>query len=200
MRSTSGPASKRTGSRWEPNKKVIRLRWDTCAERADFGLTEVSAGVASEVSLRAAAFSASVQLRMKWDFPNQVAEGIPVAHLPGRTPSDLDGSTFGPSHSFPTDLLALSESDRLEKEGELQVIYERSLAIGQRLEDILVLIRTGRHSTRTLAAKLGVSEPTISRCLAVLRSRGYEIAPQRTGREWRYVLLPRPTDVPVANH
>lgn len=80
------------------------------------------------------------------------------------------------------------------------MIYERSLAIGQRLEDILVLIRTGRHSTSTLATELGVSKPTISRCLAVLRRRGYEIASQRRGQSWCYVLLHRPADVPVANN
>lgn len=79
------------------------------------------------------------------------------------------------------------------------MIYERSLAIGQRLEDLLALIRTGRHSTRTLAAELGVSEPTVSRCLAVLRRRGYEIAPKRRGQGWCYVLVRGPADVPVAN-
>jgi len=55
------------------------------------------------------------------------------------------------------------------------VIYERTLAIGQRFAAILDLIRAGQHSTRTLAAALSVSEPTISRCLAALRHRGYQI-------------------------
>ena len=80
------------------------------------------------------------------------------------------------------------------------MIYERSLAIGQRLADVLALIRTGRHSTRTLATELGVSEPTISRCLAALRRRGYRIAPRRKGQGWCYVLQHEPADVPVANH
>jgi biotin operon repressor len=59
------------------------------------------------------------------------------------------------------------------------VIYERTLAIGQRFAAMLDLIRAGQHSTRTLAAALSVSEPTISRCLAALRHRGYQIEPQQ---------------------
>ena len=75
------------------------------------------------------------------------------------------------------------------------MIYERSLAIGQRFAAILSLIRTGQHSTRTLAVELGVSEPTISRCLAALRRRGYLIASQRQGQGWCYVLVREPTEV-----
>jgi biotin operon repressor len=95
---------------------------------------------------------------------------------------------------------ALSKCDRLGKEGDPQVIYESSLAIGQRLADVLTLIRTGRHSTRTLAVAVGVSEPTISRCLAALRRRGYQIESRRREQGWCYVLIQEPADVPVANH
>jgi hypothetical protein len=49
------------------------------------------------------------------------------------------------------------------------VIPECTLSIGQRFAAILDLIRAGQRSTRTLAAALSVSEPTISRCLAALR-------------------------------
>ncbi len=72
------------------------------------------------------------------------------------------------------------------------MIYERSLAIGQRFGAILELLRTGRHSTRTLAVALGVSEPTISRCLAALRRRGYRIEPRRREQGWSYALVHEP--------
>lgn len=79
------------------------------------------------------------------------------------------------------------------------MIYERTLAIGQRFAAILELVRTGRHSTRTLAVALRVSEPTISRCLAALRYRGYQIEPRRCEQGWCYVLVREPAEVPVAN-
>ena len=79
------------------------------------------------------------------------------------------------------------------------MIYERTLAIGQRFAAILDLIRAGQHSTRTLAAALSVSEPTISRCLAALRHRGYQIEPHRKGQTWCFVLVHEPRDVPVAH-
>lgn len=80
------------------------------------------------------------------------------------------------------------------------MIYERSFAIGQRFAAIVDLIRTGQHSTRTLAAELGVSEPTISRSLAALRSRGYSIRPQRRGHGWCFELEHEPNSVPVAHN
>lgn len=78
------------------------------------------------------------------------------------------------------------------------MIYERSLAIGQRFGAILELLRTGRHSTRTLAVALGVSEPTISRCLAALRRRGFRIEPCRREQGWCYVLAHEPDAAPAA--
>ena len=50
--------------------------------------------------------------------------------------------------------------------------FERSLEIERRLDDILRLIRTGRYSTPMLAEEVGVSIPTISRCVTALRRRG----------------------------
>lgn len=81
----------------------------------------------------------------------------------------------------------------------MRVIYERALAIGQRFATILELIRTGRHSMRTLAVALNVSEPTISRCIAALRSRGYEIRANRKGQGWCFVLIHEPDGVSVAH-
>ncbi|WP_157368884.1 ArsR/SmtB family transcription factor [Zavarzinella formosa] len=76
--------------------------------------------------------------------------------------------------------------------------YDYSLQIGQRLMNLLGLIERAEHSTKTLALALGVSEPTISRCLAVLRRHGYEIRSRRNGRNWCYVLAGTPTKaVPV---
>ena len=37
------------------------------------------------------------------------------------------------------------------------------------------LVREGQQSTPTLAKALNISEPTVSRCLKALRSRGYAI-------------------------
>jgi len=79
------------------------------------------------------------------------------------------------------------------------VIYKRTLTTGQRFAAILDLIRVGQHSTRTLATALSVSEPTISRCLAALRRRGYQIEPRRKGQTWCFVLVHEPRFVGVAH-
>lgn len=76
--------------------------------------------------------------------------------------------------------------------------YDHSLQIGQCLLNLLGLIGSAEHSTKTLALALGVSEPTVSRCLAALRRRGYEIRSRPNGRGWCYVLVGTPTEaVPV---
>jgi predicted DNA-binding transcriptional regulator YafY len=66
--------------------------------------------------------------------------------------------------------------------------FERSLQIERRLGLVLRLIRTGRFSTPMLAEKVGVSIPTISRCVSALRDRGHEIHAERQAKEWRYIL------------
>ncbi|MBL8810816.1 MAG: HTH domain-containing protein [Planctomycetaceae bacterium] len=67
--------------------------------------------------------------------------------------------------------------------------YERSLEIERRLEHVLRLIKTGRYSTPLLAQEVGVSIPTISRCVCALRERGFDIRSRRHGVSWRYVLI-----------
>lgn len=67
-------------------------------------------------------------------------------------------------------------------------LYQRSREIEQRLDHVLRLIRTGRYSTPTLAETIGVSIPTISRCVAALRERGHDIRARRQGSGWRYML------------
>lgn len=66
--------------------------------------------------------------------------------------------------------------------------YQRSLAIEQRLDAVLRLIRTGQYSTPRLADELTVSIPTISRCVEALRERGHDIAAENHNGTWRYVL------------
>ena len=68
--------------------------------------------------------------------------------------------------------------------------YRKSLEIETRLERVLKLIRRGRYSTRGLAEEIGVSIPTISRCVQALRERGYEIRAEQSEGSYRYVLVP----------
>ena len=67
--------------------------------------------------------------------------------------------------------------------------FERSLEIERRLDEILRLIRTGRFSTPMLAEEVGVSIPTISRCVTALRIRGHDIRSERHNDGWRYVVV-----------
>jgi len=67
--------------------------------------------------------------------------------------------------------------------------FERSLEIERRLDDVLRLIRTGRFSTPMLAEEVGVSIPTISRCVTALRLRGNDIRAERLDGGWRYVIV-----------
>ncbi len=68
------------------------------------------------------------------------------------------------------------------------MLYQRSLEIENRLDQVLRLIRTGRYSTPKLAEEVGVSIPTISRCVLALRDRGHDIRAERHVSGWRYVL------------
>ena len=70
--------------------------------------------------------------------------------------------------------------------------FERSLEIEQRLEAVLCLIRTGGYSTPMLAEEVGVSIPTISRCVTALRLRGHDIRAEKHGDGWRYVIVAKP--------
>lgn len=73
------------------------------------------------------------------------------------------------------------------------MLYQRSLEIETRLDQVLRLIRTGRYSTPKLAEEVGVSIPTISRIVAALRDRGHGIRAEKHGNGWRYVLI-RPSN------
>jgi biotin operon repressor len=72
------------------------------------------------------------------------------------------------------------------------MIYRRSQEIELRLLQVLRLIRKGRYSTPKLAEKLGLSIPTISRCIESLKDRGYGIRSVRVRGSWRYVIEGQP--------
>jgi biotin operon repressor len=75
------------------------------------------------------------------------------------------------------------------------MLYDRSLEIEQRLDDVLRMVRDGQHSTPTLAKALNISEPTVSRCLKALRSRGYSIRAVKRGEAWSYELEEQSTQL-----
>jgi biotin operon repressor len=68
------------------------------------------------------------------------------------------------------------------------MLYQRSLDIETRLTTALRLIQAGQYSTPALARELGVSIPTVSRCVTALRERGFDIRAERQGNVWHYVL------------
>ena len=68
------------------------------------------------------------------------------------------------------------------------MVYNRSLEIERRLGDVLRLVREGQQSTPTLSKALNISEPTVSRCLKALRSRGHSIRAVKRGGTWAYEL------------
>jgi biotin operon repressor len=75
------------------------------------------------------------------------------------------------------------------------MLYERSMEIEKRLDHVLRLIRTGRYSTPKLAEQVGVSIPTISRCVTALRARGHDIRAEKLGNGWHYVVVRPPKPV-----
>ena len=78
------------------------------------------------------------------------------------------------------------------------MIYEKSFEIERRLTNLVRLIRSGCRSTPVLAKELGVSVPTISRCITALRQRGYRIRPVRLPKQWAYELVAEPATVSQA--
>ncbi len=76
------------------------------------------------------------------------------------------------------------------------MLYERSREIENRLNTIVGLIQAGGQSTLTLAAALSISRPTISRCIAALRERGYSIRAVRDADGWSYEIAAEPAPIP----
>lgn len=71
-------------------------------------------------------------------------------------------------------------------------MYRRSQEIERRLTSLVDLIRRGKYSTPALAAELGISAPTVSRCLSALRQRGYGIRAVKDDDAWAYELAREP--------
>ena len=80
--------------------------------------------------------------------------------------------------------------------------YQRSLEIERRLDRVLRLIRKGGYSTPKLAESIGVSIPTISRCVLALRERGHNVRAENHASGWHYVLADDNARLltPVATH
>jgi len=72
--------------------------------------------------------------------------------------------------------------------------YERALAIANRHERLLALIRTGEYSSPRLAETLGVSEPTVYRDIEFLKEQGYAIRSQKGPHHWAYRLTETPAE------
>ncbi len=70
--------------------------------------------------------------------------------------------------------------------------YEKSLAIQNRHELLVELIRTGQFSSRDLSQRLNVSEQTVYRDIDFLKSRGYEIRSRKHTVGWAYHLFAEP--------
>lgn len=66
--------------------------------------------------------------------------------------------------------------------------YEQAFAITKRLDQLLVLIGRGHHSSRALAETLGVSEQTVYRDILFLKKRGHPIRAVRLASNWAYQL------------
>lgn len=58
-------------------------------------------------------------------------------------------------------------------------MYEQTLEIEHRLNDLLRLVEEGRYSTPRLAELLNVFIPTVSRGIRALRTRGSQITSTR---------------------
>jgi biotin operon repressor len=75
------------------------------------------------------------------------------------------------------------------------MLYQRSREIESRLSELVRLIQTGRYSTPKLAAALGISKPTVSRCITALRERGYAIRAVKDPEGWAYEVTGEPASV-----
>lgn len=70
--------------------------------------------------------------------------------------------------------------------------YKKALAIPSRLDRLVELIRTGAFSSLDLAKELNVSEQTIYRDIAHLKTTGYAICSKKHATGWAYHLLAEP--------
>ena len=73
--------------------------------------------------------------------------------------------------------------------------YERALAIPDRHDRLIELIRTSGYSSPALAEQLEVSEQTIYRDIEYLKKSGYSIQSVKHSSGWAYHLLAEPATV-----
>lgn len=73
--------------------------------------------------------------------------------------------------------------------------YERALAISNRHDRLIELIRTSGYSSPAFGEKLGVSEQTIYRDIEYLKKSGYSIRSVKHSVGWAYHLLVEPSTV-----
>lgn len=73
--------------------------------------------------------------------------------------------------------------------------YERALAISNRHDRLIEMIRLGEFSSPDLAQQLQVSEQTIYRDIDYLKQRGYTIRSEKHAGGWAYHLLAEPVAV-----
>jgi DeoR/GlpR family transcriptional regulator of sugar metabolism len=73
--------------------------------------------------------------------------------------------------------------------------YARSLAIANRHDKLIDLIRSGEFSSSDLAKNLDVSEQTIYRDIDFLKKRGYTIRSEKHADGLAYHLLGEPARV-----
>lgn len=67
--------------------------------------------------------------------------------------------------------------------------FDRALAIPQRHQKLLRLVKTGNYSASRLAQALDVSEPTVNRDILFLRQNGHPIVSVRIQSGWAYRLV-----------
>ncbi len=70
--------------------------------------------------------------------------------------------------------------------------YERALAIADRHDKLIELVRSGAYSSSGLAEELEVSEQTIYRDIDFLKQRGFSIRSEKHADGWAYHLLAEP--------
>ena len=70
--------------------------------------------------------------------------------------------------------------------------YKKALAIPNRLDQLIGLIREGTYSSLNLAKLLKVSEQTIYRDIGHLKETGYDICAKKHAAGWAYHLLAEP--------
>lgn len=68
------------------------------------------------------------------------------------------------------------------------MLYDKTFEVEERLKALLLIVKKGGSSAPSIADQLGVSVPTVSRSISVLRRRGFDIRSEKHGHSWRYTI------------